>query len=101
MAPPFPSIAGEAAIAGDAGEIDSRQLSLSTLRAGRRERRTAWAVVIVSALAFVAAIPFVRVPLAKLPAFIPSYESALTINDLITAVLLFGAFARLRSRALL
>jgi hypothetical protein len=101
MASPLSSIAGEAAIAGDAGEIDSRQVSLSTLRAGGRERRVAGAVVIISALAFVAAIPFVRVPLAKVPAFIPSYESALAINDLITAVLLFGAFARLRSRALL
>jgi signal transduction histidine kinase len=101
MASPLSSIAGEAAIAGDAGEIDSRQVSLSTLRAGGRERRVAGAVVIISALAFVAAIPFVRLPLGKLPAFIPSYESALAINDLITAVLLFGAFARLRSRALL
>jgi len=82
-------------------EIDYRQGSLSTLPVGPRERRVAQAVVIVLALAFVAAVPFVRVPLAKLPAFIPSYESALAINDLITSVLLFGAFATLRSRALL
>src|SRR6202043_1280557 len=32
---------------------------------------------------------------------IPSYESALAINDLITAVLLFAQFSILRSRALL
>src|SRR2546425_11728469 len=39
-------------------------------------------------------------PLAQLWAFIPIYESALVINDLITAVLLFGQFSFLRSRAL-
>jgi signal transduction histidine kinase/DNA-binding response OmpR family regulator/HPt (histidine-containing phosphotransfer) domain-containing protein len=40
-------------------------------------------------------------PLAKVWAFIPAYQSALAVNDLITAVLLFGQFAIVRSRALL
>jgi signal transduction histidine kinase len=92
---------GGGVIVGIPIEIDYRQGSLSTLPVGPHERRVARAVVIVSALAFVAAVPFVRVPLAEVPAFIPSYESALAINDLITSVLLFGAFATLRSRALL
>jgi signal transduction histidine kinase/ActR/RegA family two-component response regulator len=74
---------------------------LATAPAGTRERRIALAVVLVSTLVFAAVIPFVRVPLPKMPAFIPSYESALAINDLITAVLLFGKFTGLRSRALL
>src|SRR5256886_14274823 len=39
-------------------------------------------------------------PLAQISAFIPIYESALVINDLITAGLLFGQFSFLRSRAL-
>ena len=34
-------------------------------------------------------------------AFIPSYQSALATNDLITAVLLYAQFGQLRSRALL
>ena len=34
-----------------------------------------------------------RVPLTPVPAFIASYQSALAINDLITAVLLFSQFA--------
>lgn len=50
---------------------------------------------------FLAAVPFAKVPLAQVWAFIPSYESAIVINDLITAVLLFGQFNILRSRALL
>jgi signal transduction histidine kinase len=58
-------------------------------------------VVAVSTLAFAAAVPFVRVRLPAIAAFIPSYESALAINDLITAVLIFGLFIELRSRALL
>ncbi len=83
------------------GECESRSAFLSTVVAGRDERRLALVVVLLSALGFAAALPFVRVPLAKVPAFIPSFESALLINDLITAVLLFGQFTQTRSRALL
>ncbi len=74
---------------------------LFTAAAGPHDRRFALAVVVVSLLAFFAAIPFARVPLAQVWAFIPIYESALAINDLITASLLFALFAILRSRALL
>ena len=35
-----------------------------------------------------------RIPLQKIGAFIPAYEAALSISDLLTAVLLFGQFAR-------
>ena len=61
----------------------------------------ALAVVSVSAVLFVAAVPFAGVPLTPIPAFVASYQSALAINDLITAVLLFSQFAISRSRALL
>jgi PAS domain S-box-containing protein len=73
---------------------------LSTAPIRPTDRRLALVVVGVSALIFLCAAPFARTPLAKVPAFIPSYESALAINDLITAVLLFGQFAKLRSRAI-
>ena len=55
----------------------------------------------VSAVLFACAVPFAGVPLTPVPAFVASYQSALAINDLITAVLLFSQFAILRSRALL
>ncbi|HUZ71664.1 MAG TPA: MASE4 domain-containing protein [Stellaceae bacterium] len=58
-------------------------------------------VVALSILGFAAAVPFVRVKLPAIPAFIPTYESALLLNDLITSVLIFGLFVELRSRALL
>src|SRR2546430_17369082 len=69
---------------------DGRLVFLSTLPAGRGERRLALTVVLVSAAIFLSAVPFAKMPLAQISAFIPIYESALVINDLITAGLLFG-----------
>jgi PAS domain S-box-containing protein len=58
-------------------------------------------VVAVSAVLFAVAVPYAAVPLTPVPAFVASYQSALAVNDLITAVLLFSQFGILRSRALL
>jgi signal transduction histidine kinase/DNA-binding response OmpR family regulator len=69
--------------------------------AGPAERRRALAVMLVSTALFFALVPFAKLKLPPLPAFIPMYESALVINDLFTAVLLFGQYRILRSRALL
>ena len=80
---------------------DERNIFLSTMPATRGDRMAALAVVGVSAVLFACAVPFAGVPLAPVPAFVASYQSALTINDLITAVLLFSQFAIARSRALL
>jgi signal transduction histidine kinase len=77
-----------------------RYASLSIELASGRETRLALGVVLVSAVIFLAMAPFAKMPLAQVPAFIPIYESALVICDLITAVLLFGQFGFLRSRAL-
>ena len=78
-----------------------RQSFLSTLPAGRGERRLALAVVLASAALFAVAVPLAKVPLPPVLGFIPVYQSALVVNDVITAVLLFGQFGILRSRALL
>ena len=78
-----------------------RQGFLSTLPAGRRDRRLAAAAVVVSLGVFLIAVPFAKIPLTPVWAFIPVYQSALVVNDLITAVLLFSQFAILRSRAIL
>ena len=80
---------------------DERTVFLSTLPAGRAQRRLAIAVVLVSCVAFAAAVPFAKVPIGPMWAFIPSYQSALVVNDLVTAVLLFGQFRILQSRGLL
>src|SRR5258705_143811 len=80
---------------------DERNIFLSTMPATRRDRMAALAVVDVLAVLFACAVPFAGVPLAPIPAFVASYQSALAINDLITAVLLFSQFAISRSRAML
>ena len=69
--------------------------------AGPAERRRALIVAAVSTIGFFALLPFAKEQLAPVPAFIPIYESALVLIDLITAVLLFGQYRILRSQALL
>ena len=81
--------------------VDERPAFLSTVPAEQGRRRLALMVVLFSLLIFIATVPFARVPLPRVWAFIPVYQSALVINDLITAVLLFAQFTILRTRALL
>jgi signal transduction histidine kinase/ActR/RegA family two-component response regulator len=78
-----------------------RQAFLSTVIAGRSDRRLAWGVLAVSALGFAAAIPYAKVPLIRIDAFIPAYEAALVVIDAVTALMLFGQFRSSRSLALL
>jgi signal transduction histidine kinase len=82
-------------------DVEQRTEVLSTLPAAPSERRIALATVLVSIVVFAALAPFAQTPLAKVWAFIPVYESALVINDLITAVLLLAQFRIVRTRALL
>jgi PAS domain S-box-containing protein len=80
---------------------DDRSIFLSTMPPTSRDRTIAFAVVGVSAVLFACTVPFAGMPLTPVPAFVASYQSALAVNDLITAVLLFSQFGALRSRALL
>ncbi|MFH1345726.1 MAG: PAS domain S-box protein [Pseudomonadota bacterium] len=80
---------------------DDRSILISTMPAEGRDRRAALAVGGVSLVLFASAVPFAAVPLAPMPAFVASYQSALATNDIVTAILLFSQFAVLRSRALL
>jgi signal transduction histidine kinase/CheY-like chemotaxis protein len=84
-----------------AGGLAQEPDFLATWPAGPSERRRAAVVLIVSALLFAAALPLAKLQLPKVWAFIPAYESALVVNDTITAALLFGQCRILRSRALL
>jgi PAS domain S-box-containing protein len=80
---------------------DDHSMFLSTMPATSRDRAVALAVVGVSLVLFACAVPFAGTPLTPVPAFVASYQSALAINDLITAILLFSQFVILRSWALL
>jgi len=56
---------------------------------GRLVRRVPVFVAVLSLFVFFAVAPFAKVPLPRVPAFIPIYESVLIVSDLITSVLLF------------
>jgi len=74
---------------------------VSTVAPGRPDQRLALILAILLTLGFVAAVPFARVPLPRWPVFIPAYEAALGINDLITATLLISQAHAIRSRRVL
>lgn len=74
---------------------------LSTVPARRGDRRLALSVVAVSLLIFLCLAPFAGELLSPLWAFIPLYQSAIIISDLITAAIFCIQFNILRSRALL
>src|SRR5687768_10736886 len=80
---------------------EAAPLSLVVLPATAAERRLALVVVAASAIAFAIAAPLAKHPLAPVAAFIPIYQTALVVCDLITALLLFGQFNHLRRRGVL
>jgi signal transduction histidine kinase/CheY-like chemotaxis protein len=82
-------------------DLDQSSDFLSTAPAGRRDWQMAGAVVLGSAVLFAIAVPFAQIQWPKIPAFIPVYQSAVVVTDLVTAILLFGQFNILRSWALL
>jgi signal transduction histidine kinase/CheY-like chemotaxis protein len=70
-------------------------MSLSPPEAG--DKQLALAVLIVSGVVFAATAPFAKVMLAQVDAFIPAYQAAFVVNELITASLLFGQYRVLRA----
>ena len=80
---------------------DQSQMFMSTLPPGPRERRLAVGAIGISVAIFLALVPFAERQLPQIWAFIPLYQSALIVNDLVTAGLLVGQFAILRSTSLL
>src|SRR5260370_30514161 len=62
---------------------------------------TALAIVLVLSIILVITTPFVYYPLPHVSAFIPAFETAVFICDLITSSLLFAEYAVTHSRSLL
>lgn len=73
---------------------------LSTLTASRGERRLAFGAMLLSLLAFAVMAPFAKEQLPAISAFIPIYQSALVVIDLITVILLLNQYISFNSRAL-
>jgi diguanylate cyclase (GGDEF)-like protein len=80
--------------------VTERTVILSNAPAGRSDRLFAFAVVAVSGAVFLLLAPLAKWPLGPLPAFIPIYQSALVINDVITVVFLLGQRRFSRSNGL-
>ena len=87
--------------AGADSRAGSESFFLATAPTTATDRRAAMGALLASLIGFAALAPFARTHLPHVPAFIPAYESALGLCELLTAVLLFGQFARLRSWALM
>ena len=73
----------------------------SEARAQRSDRREVLILGLLSALVFVALVPFAKRQLPEIRTFIPTYQAALAVTDLVTAALLYWQFALRRSYALL
>ena len=76
-------------------------LFLSTITPERRDRRLALVAVIVSVAIFATIAPFARLPLPRVWGFVPAYESALIVSDLITATFLFAQLSIVPVRGML
>jgi signal transduction histidine kinase len=81
---------------------EDQPFTLASLSPGRSQKRLALAVILalLGAL-FVSAGQLSAIQLERIDAFVPAYGTAVFVNDVITAVLLFNQFSILRSRALL
>ena len=81
--------------------IASHPSSLATAPPAAGDRRWSVTVVAVTLAGLVFVAPYSGVAMPRLAAFIPSYESALAILDLVTSVLLLSQFTILRRWSLL
>ncbi|MES2973672.1 MAG: ATP-binding protein [Pseudomonadota bacterium] len=79
----------------------ARSTLLSAQPAGPAERRRVLVVLVVSICVFLVLAPFARFQLPALPAFLPAYQAAFVMSEVVTAALLLGQYAIQRSLALL
>src|SRR5690348_4258394 len=81
-------------------ELAGEAILLSAQPASRRQRRLALGVLLLLLIVFIATLPFAWIQGPPVPALILVLHTILAINDLITAVLLFGQYALARPRGL-
>jgi signal transduction histidine kinase len=81
--------------------IDNPAISLVYQPATARQRRVVLVAAALLMTAFAATAPFASTRLLRLDAFIPTVESIILVNDLITSILLFAQYSITPSRAML
>ena len=87
----------------DAVVPEEQHFILSTLAPSPAQKRLALAIVLSILVVYLVIVagPLRGTHPGRLDAFIPAYVSAMFVNDLITAILLYAQFSILRSRAIL
>jgi two-component system sensor histidine kinase/response regulator len=81
--------------------LHSSSLLVSTLPPSAAQKRAALAVSAALFAFFLCVLPFGQQPMGRLGAIIPAVSTVMFLADCISAILLFGQFAVLRSRELL
>ena len=81
--------------------LKTSNTALAIVPASQEARRCALAISIALFGGFCAFVPFARIPLPRIDAFIPIYDSTLTLNNFVMAGLLLVGFSRSRLRAVL
>jgi len=82
-------------------ELPLREGDLAVVKPGPVEFVSAIVIATLSLMTFAILAPLARRRLPEIDAFLPAYESSLSLSDLITAVLLFAHFNRAKSYAVL
>jgi signal transduction histidine kinase len=85
----------------DSRILKASNTALAIVPAPLPAQRCALAICIALFGAFCALIPFARVPLPRIEAFIPIYDSTFALSNLVTAGFLLVGFSRSRLRAVL
>jgi signal transduction histidine kinase len=81
--------------------VNSPRIFLSSVAPRARQERLIMILILISAIVFAGVLPFAQRQLPQIWGFIPVYQSAIIVNDLVTAALLIGQFTLLRSPGLL
>jgi signal transduction histidine kinase len=79
----------------------AEEYSMATSPATPWHRWLAFAVIVVTVVAYGAVAPFAKIPLPRVDSFIPTMMAIVFVTDLVTALLLYGQFSTTGSRALL
>ncbi|WP_244485011.1 sensor histidine kinase [Bradyrhizobium tropiciagri] len=82
-------------------DLEGHEFVLSNLPPSPTHKRLALGIVFALLVVFVVSAPFATLPIRRIDAFVPAYATAIFVNDLITAALLFAHFAIVPSGALL
>jgi signal transduction histidine kinase len=85
----------------DDSQAATNEFLIATIPPSPRQERLALLVIAILVLSFAASVPFASDRLTRIDSFVPTVEAIDFVADLATAILLFGQFEIIRSRALL